>query len=266
MIETLKKEVQLRAASAYLQHWGINHRLKPEGKEHWNSLINKMRKGEPVIASEAIGIVNGFEYHIAGLERLAEIAPDKGLLIIANHSNEGPVRGWGQVIVMQNAFKEATGREITWAQGNAASGSSEPVRGSVKTIRVNSGNGVGGARNVLQAMRTETVGLFAEGTQKRDLQKGLASAGKMVANAARHGIPIFAIATFFRDGKIYVSVDSLDPTEIKELEKIKNEGVDPYQRVIDYAMTAIASHLPTNRRGDYGEKAKTLFNPPTPSV
>lgn len=154
----------------------------------------------------------------------------------------------------QNAFKESTGREITWTQGQAASGASNTVHGSIETIQVGEGNGSAGARNILNALKEKTVGLFPEGTQKRDLVKAVPGAGKIIARAARTRIPIAYMATSFRDGHISITAGNIDPETIQIIERNKN--TDPYQSIADYAMIQIARHLPEDRQGFYKEGVK----------
>ncbi|MEX2007275.1 MAG: hypothetical protein WD992_00695 [Candidatus Levyibacteriota bacterium] len=277
-LESAKREIQTRGASLYLQYWGIDHRLTPSGKEHWNNLLRKFKNRERVNPSTEIGVVDGFDYHVTGVDKLESLDPEKGFLLISNHSNEGPVRGWGQVFVMSHAVKQATGKDIVWAQGSAASGSSNAVRESVRTIKVkheknwkkkirkklhikSSGNGITGAKNILRSMKTEAVGIFPEGTQKRDLKKGDSRTGVIIASAARQGIPVVCISTSFTNGEIFVSADILDSSEIQRLE---SSYENPYQAIVDYTMITIASHLPKNRRGHY--RGKTALQPQSTNV
>lgn len=252
--QNLKRKIQIKGASAYLQYWGKDHQLQPEGKENWERFLWKIENRQITTLSDEIGIVNGFNYYVEGMDNLENIDTDRGFLVIANHSNEGPVRGWGQVIVMNHAVKKTTGEEIVWAQGGAASGTSAVAGESVRTIKVNSGSGIGGAKNVLQSLKTEAVGIFAEGTQERDLQRGDYRTGKIMARAAKHNIPVICIATSYVNGEIYVTADALDSSKIQRLEQIQQENVNPYQVIVDYAMTTIASHLPQDRRGYYEDK------------
>ncbi len=257
-LEHVKTRIQIGAASAYLRHWGTNHNYKPEGKEEWNRFVGKIIDGQPTTPSSEIGVLNGYKYHIEGTDNLRNIDPQKGLLVIANHSNEGPFRGWGQTFVMHYAVEKVTGKEIVWAQGDAASGSSDTIRKSVKTIKVNSGTGIEGARNILRSLKTDAVGIFAEGKQERDLQMGDYRAGKIISTAAKNNIPIFCISSSFVNGEIHVVVDNF------ELPKIQ-ESAD-YQALVDAAMIKIASHLPSTRQGYYRKKVEALSSPPDASI
>lgn len=250
MVENLRRKFEVHRASLYLQYWGIGHTLKPEGKPHWEKLLWKIENGEQITPSEEIGIVNGFNRKVEGMDKLESISREKGFLVISNHSKEGPVQGWGQFFVINHAVKQTTGREIVWAQGSGSYGASDLVSEITETIKVGSGRGIEGVKEIFYSMQTKPVGIFAEGTQKKNLKRGDYRAGKIIARAVKHDIPVVCIASSFVNGEISISADILDPLEVKRLET-QDDKVNMHQEIVDYAMTTIASHLPENRRGVY---------------
>lgn len=244
-ITTAQKYIAIDAAALFAQYWGRGHGLKPEGKLHFEEFIRKMKAGERADPISNMQMLDGFRYTFEGSELLTN---QGGILLLSNHSVEGPLRGYGNTAVIDYIFYQTTGERIRWVQGHGSSivGKIHVALGqTMNTITVANGNGVSGAKELLRTLiRGESVGLYPEGVQKKELQRGDPRAGKIITLAANRGIPVFCASSYFSNDCFRLFIDALDNPIIK------GRGNSP-QAIVDYAMTTIASHLPENRRGFY---------------
>lgn len=271
--------------------FGKGHGLKPEGKPHLREFLKNVKQGKSQHPAEVVRMLAGFEYHVEDLYGLSEINLEKGALILANHSKEGPIMGYGQVAVLNYHFDALTDRHIRWTQGKGSmvadmvhhqleqsmdtiyvDNSEVDEAGYVKdwTLWVTPGKlprrkSIEGTLKLFRALGDGgIVGVFPEGDHNDSLIKATPLAGHVIEFAARRGIPIICISTRFSNDRFSFSLhDPLSANKIKELAAL---GEDGRQAIADYAMTVIASGIPEDRQGYYRDKVKKLSNVPTASV
>lgn len=269
----------------YLQ-LGKGHGIKPEGKPHLRKFVKNVEQGKPQEPAEVVKMLAGFEYQVEDLNGLSELNLDKGALILANHSTEGPLTGYGQVFALNYLFDKLTGRQIRWTQGKGSMVTDMVHRQtelSMDTIYVDNGKAddAGYVRNwkfwvipgqlpqrkslkgTLKLYRAlgngEIAGVFPEGNPGDNLQKATPLAGHVIEFAARKEIPIVCISTRFSNDRFGFSLhDPLSAEKIREMAL----GVDGHQAVADYAMTIIASGLDESRQGYYKDFVNRLSNAP----
>ncbi len=244
-------EAAIDGAALFAQYWGRGHGLKPEGKIHFNRFLEKIKTGQKTHPLDNMRILDGFSYEVEGTDLLEN---QKGILLLSNHSVEGPLRGYGNTFLIDYIFYQAAEEKIRWMQGKGSSAIElihEALGQATNTITVGNGNGTSGVRELLKAWeRGESVGLYPEGVQKKDLQKGDPRAGKLMLLAVKREIQIFTAASYFENGHFRVSIDHLNNEALLSAYDLPSEFM-PEQAMIDYAMTMIARHLPPEKRGAY---------------
>ncbi len=259
-IATFQKDILVDGTAIFFQKWGWGHDLKPQGKRHLAELSRKIKTGERSNPISNFGILDGFGYTAEGTELLEN---QKGVLILSNHSVKGPLRGYGNTLLIDYLFHQATGgEEIRWAQGHGSSiiEKIHDVLGkTMNTITVGNGTGIAGAKELLRAWgKRESVGLYPEGIQKKKLQKGDPRAGKVIIMATNRGIPIFCVSSYFEHDVFRVSVNRLSPTIITHIGSSPEFAKNSAQVAVDYAMITIAKELPRELQGYYQPFADSL--------
>ncbi|MEX2012894.1 MAG: hypothetical protein WD967_00650 [Candidatus Levyibacteriota bacterium] len=250
-ITTIQKDLMIDTAALFVQYWGRGHGLKPEGKPHFEEFLRKVKAGERSDPASNIQIFNGFTFSTEGAELLKN---QKRILLLSNHSVEGPLRGYGNTLVIDSVVEQAAGERIRWAQGHGSSivdKIHDALGQTMNTITVADGNGISGVKEIIRAWeRGESVGLYPEGVQKKALQKGDPRAGKVMLLAARKDISIFTAVSYFENDHFSVAIDKLDNQLLAET--VSNPfGNTPSQHAVDLAMNTMAPHLPPHKRGRY---------------
>lgn len=256
MIETLRtgaakayRDFAIDGAALFAQRWGRGHGLKPEGKPHFEKFVLKVKSGEKADPAKSIRMLDGFNHTAEGRDLLKN---QGSILLLSNHSVEGPLRGYGNTVLIDYIYNEESGGRIRWIQGQGSSPVNlihEALGNTMNTITVGGGNGISGAKELLRAFKNgESVGLYPEGIQRARLQKGDLRAGKVIILSAILDIPIFCASSYFSNGFFRLYIDRLDNSKIMKIKDLP-------QDVVDFAMTTIAQHLPWNRRGYYQKKA-----------
>lgn len=230
--------------------------LKPEGVKHYYNFIRLIKNNEKTEISEHIRILDGYDY-TSKITGLANLEPFKGknALVIGNHSNTGPIGGYGELILTSHYIKQETGKDPKWARGRGNNPLQERMRKrldqTLGTIPIDEENK--GAFLFRSALKSgKTVGLYAEGGSFRTLHKANPNAGGFMLIAAEMNIPIFCAATWFQNDTFFLTF-----TGPLSIEMIKRRGsslgdkIVRRQTIADYAMSTIAQHSPENRRGYY---------------
>jgi hypothetical protein len=262
------------ADSSLLHPYGFrtNPPLTEEGERAWNELMNdiaNLRKTEP---SKHADVNTGYEIHIdeKSLANLDNIDPNRGLIVMANHSSEGPKRGWTQMILINSLFREATGEELIWVQGYGYScmnivhkALGETVGSAYVDNRKEEGDkqirgkkfwfvpgklpeqrSPKGTISLLRGLlKGSPYALFPEGDQGKILKEGNPTAGHLALTAAEKNIQIVCASISYRDKKFSVVINNIDPETIK--------GLKSDEARIKHIMEVMASGLPEDRRGPY---------------
>lgn len=283
---SLLVNASVEATGLWLQ-LGKGHGLKPEGKPYLREFLENIKQGKPQNPAEIVRMLTGFEYQVEDLDGLSRLNLSKGALILANHSTEGPLIGYGQVFALNYHFDRLTGRQIRWTQGKGnmiTDRVHHQTKTSMDTIYVDNSevNSAGyikdwtfwvtpgklprkkdsaGTRKLFTALDDGgIVGIFPEGSPGDNLQEASPLAGHVIKSAAKKGIPIVCISTRFSDDKFGFSLyEPLSAEKIKELAAL---GEDGNQAIADYAMTIIASGMDESRRGYYKDFVGRLPNTP----
>lgn len=228
--------------------------LTETGRSNFKNLATFIKKVEKTSFSKHIDILDGFELSVEGLSCLEEIK-DKHALFLSNHTNNGPLKGYWKLFVLNHLVQERTHKEIKWTYGKDKSTLQEFARKmigeSLETIAVREGNGAEGIRSILNAFnQQESVGLFPEGDGNKTLLKGDPKAGGIILLAARRSIPIIVISGWVQENICHVNFLPLDQITVLELGSNKDKPAGK-QNIVDYAMTQIAQRLPLHLRGYY---------------
>lgn len=235
----------------------LRQQLKPEGKPRFDDFVNSVQKGKKISLSDYIDMFIGFDFKsgIRGLENLVSLK-GKPILLVANHTNNGPMRGGWQHVSINYYVKEATGKEIRWLHGfdptTAQDLFRERLYSSINSIPVRDTDPNRTLSLLRQAIREkDSMGLYPEGDGSRNLRRALPEAGRLTAMCARNGINIVSCSARFQSDAFFLTFDTLDS---KDVERSAQEGSDRYakwQNTADYTMRNIAQYLPENRRGCY---------------
>lgn len=238
--------------------FGKNRGLKKEGKPHFDKLISDYKRGEQILFSRYIHILDGFDFesNISGLNNLEE-AKNRSILIVANHSNEGPLRGHGQRLVINHNVNQITQKELRWLHGLDKTTPERFTRirfaNQSNTIPVRDGDPKASFNLIRQALRDkDAIGINPEGDGSIILLQAKPKAGQMLWLSAINNYAIVCVATYFEKDAFFLSVaPPLDSQRILNAAKQSNDKVSTFQEIADYAMRTIAQHLPENRRGYY---------------
>lgn len=251
--------------------FGINRGLKPEGKPHFDILVDDFMNGQEIVFSKYIHMLDGYDYrsNIYGLENLEQFK-DQPILMVANHLTADPLRGGhGKRVVINYYVNEVTQKEIRWLHGRDKTTPQDLVRKDLakqsNTISVRDDDPKASRQLIRQAFRNkDTIGLHPEGDGNKTLLRGVAKAGQTILYAIANNYPIVCVAIYFRKNAFYLFVDPpLDNERIKKAAKIlkpdesmpradkEKQRQKLRQMISDYAMARIAQHLPEEKRGYY---------------
>lgn len=239
--------------------FGKNRGLKKEGKPYFDKLIGDYKRGEQILFSRYIHILDGFDFesNISGLNNLGE-AKNRPLLIVANHSNAGPLRGHGQRIVINHYVNEITQKEVRWLHGLDKTTLEQFTRQRFakqsNTIPVRDDDPKTSFQLIRQALRDkDAIGINPEGDGNKTLLRAVPTSARMIILAAINNYNITCVATDFRNDTFFMAVDSpLDNKRLREARKISKPNEDKFHQLLaDYAMARIAQYLPEEKRGYY---------------
>ncbi|EKD64552.1 MAG: hypothetical protein ACD_50C00344G0003 [uncultured bacterium] len=252
-----------------LEEWTIDslrRTLKPEGKQRFDEFFNDIRAGKRVALSDYIEMFLGYDFksEIKGVENL-EYLYDQPILVVANHTNMGPMRGEWQHATISYYVKQATGKEIRWLHGHDPTTTQDLLREkmhkSINSIPVRDPDPFRLARYLIPAIKNEdSMGLFPEGDGSKYLRKGLPEAGRLIALFSRKDINIISCSSMYQDETFFLTFDSLDKEKIKILQCNDTERDRVGEAIVDYAMAKTAKHLPSNRRGSYKKNFEEIIS------
>lgn len=268
-----KEWLQRRAHEVIVRstQFGINRGLKPEGKPHFNTLVDDFRNGQEIVFSRYIHMLDGYDYesNIYGLENLEQFK-DQPILVVANHLTADPLRGGhGKRVVINYYVNKVTQKEIRWLHGRDKTTPQDFVRKDLakrsNTLLVRDDDPQASLQLMRHAFRhKDTIGLNPEGDGNKTLLRGLAKAGQMILYSTANNYPIVCVATYFKKNAFYLFVDPpLDNKRIKKAAEIlkpddnmsradKEKNRQKLRQLVsDYAMARIALHLPEEKRGYY---------------
>jgi hypothetical protein len=234
--------------------------LKPEGKPRYDDFIYSVQKGEQIALSDYGDMFLGFDFKsgIKGLENLI-LLKDKPILLVANHVNNGPMKGDWQHVVISYYVKETTGEEIRWLHGfdptTAQDLFRERLHKSINSIPIRDNDPSRGGLLLRRAIGIDkaSMGLYPEGDGSKNLRRGMPKAGRLIATWARNAIDIVSCSVRFQSDTFFLTFDTLDNETIKTIVQKGADRSSSWQDIADYAMRTIAQHLPENRRGYYEE-------------
>ncbi|MBI2613473.1 MAG: hypothetical protein HYW62_01775 [Candidatus Levybacteria bacterium] len=261
--------VQRRALDSWSDYLlDCEDQLTASGEINFQIMAERIKKGKQTPLSEYIGVLNGFKLSSEGSSFL-EGLKGTGTLFLENHTIQGPINGSWKLFATNYLIKKMTGKEIRWISGQNKSTTQRffrhpiieshrailnrgnPIGKSANSIPVGEGNGTKGIKLILKAFSDqESVGLYPEGEEHRELIRGDPKAGGIILFAARKNIPIISTSAWFGENTCYLSFTLLDNEFIEAL------GTSPgrennKQDIVDYAMAEIAQNMPRELRGYY---------------
>lgn len=260
------RDIAQRFTPFYLwQKYGY-HWLDGEERRKLHALISTMRAKEITPPSEQMNIISRYNYEVAGLKNLQD-SKGQGLMVISNHFADAPFAYFPFVILMNKCVKDATGKELSWYQGDGSSITSfirEDIIRSGNTIPVNgkesSNTNVISIEAYKAKFAKENIANFAEGSfpeaevseEGKRLRIGNPRAGDAISKFSNKEIKIVPIGVWFHHGTFFINIgEPLSPEEIKQRAKSSKNKQDQKQAVADYGMEEIARLLPFRFRGAY---------------
>jgi len=238
----------------------LGNKLKPEGRKHFKHLFHLIATGQETSLSQHSHILDGYRQHVNGLENLVQFR-EKNTLVLSNHSHLGPLEGYGETILTSYYVKKFTDEEIRWIRGHGKSlkeNARQLVDKSLGTIPIYDDSFMS-LKPIIEAFKNnETIGLYPEGDNSIALRQANPTAGNLVLIALARDIPIICASTWFEHDTFFVRFSPLlDQEKYKEIQNILNgkltrqEKNRMKEKIINYAMAIIASHLPEEKRGYY---------------
>lgn len=255
MKEFVRRWAQRSALDFGARHFlGVEDQPTVPGKIYFQSMVERIKKGEKTPLSEYFGVLHGLKFYIDGLS-LLENLKEKGALFLENQTRQGPISGYWKLFATNYFIKKMIGKEIRWIIEQDDQKPQElfrnPIVRSFNAIPVGEGNGTKGVKLILKAFSDqESVGLYPEGQISEQLIKGDPKAGGIILFAASKNIPIISAAAWFEENTCHLSFTLLNN------EFIKTMGTSPdkekkKQQIVDYAMAEIAKNMPGEFRGYY---------------
>lgn len=257
--EWVQKLLQEEPVREIFEDWTIHslgQGLKPEGKPRYDDFFNSLKKGEQISLSDYIDMFIGFDFEsgIKGLENLVSLKGEP-MLLAANHTNNGPIRGGWQYVLISYYLKQTTGKEIRPLHGFDPTTTQDLFRErlykSINSIPVRDSDRRSASLLRQAITNRDSMLLYPEGDGSRNLRRGLPNAGRLIQICASRDMNVVSCSAGFRSDTFFLTFDTLDS---KDIERSAEEGNDRYakgQDIVDYAMQNIAKHLPENRRGYY---------------
>lgn len=268
--EDFRDWVTIRFAEYYLQ-FGSGHGFRtPRGQCWGRRIMNDWYFGNRTPLSEfAKGLFDGFKFNFDGFENL----PTEGSeILVINQPNTGPLRGnWFKFLANLAIARRRNWHgnyEARWVQREISDNPiltktpigiqkrrlSQMIHKSCDTILVNPGGEEKNNLKALLEMRKHLINggvlvICPEGVAGRVLQRAKRESGKLILMLSKKTkVPIRPIAVW----------DNGDDLNIKFGDTIDfNSLSDDSQKVADLAMTKIATLLPDERRGVYGNQFKS---------
>lgn len=262
------KEEDLREI---LEDWTIDslrRGLKPEGKPSWDDLVNRVKRGQKIALSDYIDMFLGFDFisGISGLENLRGLK-DKPILLVANHINNGPLKGGWQHVLISRSVKETTQKEIRLLHGFDPTTTQDLFRerlfNSINSIPVRDPDPNRALSLLRQAIRQkDSMLLYPEGDGSKNLRRAMPESGRLIEICARNGMEIVSCSAAFQSDTFFLIFDTLDRNQIQGLMHERPDRNIVWQNIADYSMRKIAESLPQNRRGHYRETQIRKEPPP----
>lgn len=255
----MAKNITHFAFPYYLSH-KYGYRLNGEENNKLRRLLDRVRAGEPTSPSRELGLIEGYERRVNGLENLEQLK-GKRFIVISNHFSRAPFAYFPFVMLMNSYVKEATGEEIAWVQGSGSSITTfliKEISLAGNTIYVDNG------KPSLKKAREEkakhpdkinAIGIFAEGEisdKGQYLRIGAPKAGEAILKAVKQKKEIICIGDWFEYGTFYTNIgEPLSAAEIQKRANSSEEEQNPNQAAVDYVMENLARLLPPIYRGNY---------------
>src|SRR3989344_2922386 len=103
-----------------VQEWTIDslrRSLKPDGKPRFDEFIKKLQNGEQIALSSYIDMFLGFDFKSQVDAESLEKLEGHPILILANHTNKGAMRGQWEHAAISYYVKQNTDKEIRMLHG-----------------------------------------------------------------------------------------------------------------------------------------------------
>jgi len=287
----MAKELIARAFSAGLENIGSERMgriaislaqlryargLKQEGQERLRTnTIPRFIKGNHVILSEEVALLDGFSIEVEGSENVKTVTGP--FMLVGNHYKVGPLEFW-HVLATSAVVKQITNHEVRWIMGEGKEIFHQPwetfhpqvsfvTDSAHKQIARSTDSIYEGDGEVVDKVATtiingKAIALCPERQQSITLEQGDAEMGLLLSVMARRfQIPIICVGAW-QDTDKTLHLQFGKPTAYQKIQAIVNNvntnGFDREKRreehgrqVVDFIMAQLAKCLPVHLRGNY---------------
>lgn len=237
--------------------------LKPEGKPYYDDFIAKLQRGEKISLPDYNNMFLGFDQNsgIKGLENLKGLK-DKPMLVLSNHTNNGPLGGGWRDITLSYHINAITGNKIRLMHGHDPTARHdlfrERLHKSIDSIPIRDPDTLRGSESLRQAIKNrDSMSLYPEGgfgPRGNNLRQGMPEAGRLIRMCLKRDYALVTVSfgfknDIFKRDTFFATFDRIENEEIVRLGGTDKNAID--QSVVDYTMSRIAQHLPEEKRGYY---------------
>ena len=232
--------------------------LKPEGKPYYDDFIAKLQKGERVFLSNYANMFLGFDQEsgIKGLENLQGLE-DKPILVIANHTNSGPIAGGWKNVILSYHIQKTARNEIRLMHGFDPTARHDLFRErlykSINSVPIRDPDPSRAGLSLRQAINNrDSMCLYPEGgfgSRDHNLRQGASEAGRLIKMCDGRDYAIVTASMRFKNDTFFAGFDRIGTEEIAGIDGADKNTLG--QNVVDYAMRRIAQHLPPDYQGYY---------------
>lgn len=232
--------------------------LYPEGKPCYDEFIRRMQRSEKISLPDYKNMFLGFDQNsgIKGLENLKGLE-GKPMLVLSNHTNNGPLGGGWRDITLSCHINDITGNKIRLMHGYDPTARHdlfrERLHKSIDSILIRNPDPSQGSSSLRQAIKNkDSMCLYPEGGfghRDNSLRKGMSEAGRLIRMCLGKDYGLVTVSFRFKKDTFFAMFDRIENEKISSLEGTDKNTRD--QKIVDYIMARIAKHLPEKNRGCY---------------
>lgn len=224
LIPVLIQNKMIRDMYEELSIGWFRNELKPEGKPYYDDFIARIQRGEKISLSDYTNMFLGFDQKsgIKGIENLDGLE-DKPTLVMANHTNRGPIgSGWKNVILSYH-MEKITGKRMRLMHGSDPNARHdlfrERLHKSIDSILIRGTDPLQGALALKQAITNrDNMCLYPEGDGSKYLQRAKPESGRLIRICCVKGYNLVTVSFKFQNDIFFVTFDRIEKGKIATLE------------------------------------------------
>ena len=253
----MQKELTREMYEELVIGW-FRQELYPEGKPYYDDFIRRMQRSEKISLPDYKNMFLGFDQNsgIKGLENLKGLE-GKPMLVLSNHTNNGPLGGGWRDITLSCHINDITGNKIRLMHGYDPTARHdlfrERLHKSIDSILIRNPDPSQGSSSLRQAIKNrDSMCLYPEGGfghRDNSLRKGMSEAGRLIIMCLGKDYELVTVSFRFKKDTFFAKFDRIENEKISSLEGTDKNTRD--QKIVDYIMARIAQHLPEEKRGYY---------------